>query len=753
MKGLAYLKRSNSIFIRTLVTYILIFMIPFALFGISIYYWASSTVTSQTNRTYLGLLEDARKDVERNFEGLDTFAVQLAYMPWAAKLMYMEGNSFSYDRVDIGEVLNSLKELSIYKSTHPFIDQISIYFNGKDTMLSTLGKDNFERFFLDLLHYDRIDLETLQQILKVRNNHRILLPEQVSMRGQKHSLLTYVQSLPPSDSRFQATLLLHVREETLQQMLNKSSLAENNSIYVLDAQGNFVTGVNPDEQIGAYIADRYSDPAAATGIDNIKLAGGKPYSLYRSEPGRYGWSYYIAVPTGTVLSKLHVIRNAAIGLSLFYLCIGLGLSYLLAMRNYKPLANILHMVRSKLLPEQHAGNEFHYLENAVFTMLTDAGRSEREISLYKPLARNTCLLKLLNKESVHDDSLSRAMNMLDIAFPDEYLVCASLLLSEEQVIPEPFYDQVRSELETLGVTIYWVEIEERNKAVILNAETKELADAALHAIGECLRASSVAYRSIGVGAYCTRLVDLPRSYEESLRAVEYRFLKEDGSLIHAGEFAEDADRDWSGYLAEEEQLIRVLRGGDARTAKQISREMIRRYLDKHRLSPDAVRYLGYNVAAVAFKALEEANINQAPSVHLKDMMQIETMEDMIVSIERLYEEVAQLLSQEKDQHNVQLIGEIRDYIHSHYNDQNLSLTKVADAFRISTSYLSRYFKNQTGSNFIDYVNRRRIEASKPFLNGDATILQVAQKVGFDNDITYRRLFKKYMGVTPGQFKN
>ncbi len=74
MKGLAYLKRRNSILVRTLITYMLIFTIPFAIFGISIYYWASSTVTSQTNRTYLGLLEDARKDVERSFEGLDTCA-------------------------------------------------------------------------------------------------------------------------------------------------------------------------------------------------------------------------------------------------------------------------------------------------------------------------------------------------------------------------------------------------------------------------------------------------------------------------------------------------------------------------------------------------------------------------------------------------------------------------------------------------------------------------------------------------------
>ncbi|SDS85363.1 Cache domain-containing protein [Paenibacillaceae bacterium GAS479] len=754
MKGLAYLRQRNSIFMKSMFTYILIFTIPMAVFGFSTYYWAANTIETQTNSTYLGLLEDAQRDVERNFNTLDTFAVQLSYMPRISKLMNMEGNSFSYDRVDIGDLLNSMNELNIYKSTYPLVDEIAIYFNGKDTVLSTLGKDSFERYFMDLLRFDNIDLQQWEQILAARNNHRIILPEQVSISNQPRHLLTYIQSLPPGDSSFQATLLLLIREEALQQLLSKSALAEQHALYIMDTQGNRVTDVNPNAELGSYIGNQLTDGSAvSSGIDTVQLADGSHYSLYRSDPDSRGWSYYIAVPTNTVLSKLHVIRNVAIGLSLFYLCLGLGLSYILAMRNYKPLANLIGMIRSKLMLEPPVNNEFHYVENAIYAMLTDANRSEHEISLYRPLARNTCLAKLLNKNSAHDASLIRAMDLLDISFPYEFFVCATLLLSEEQSLPEDFYEQIRSRLEAQGVTIFWVEMDEKDKAIILNMEREELRTSALQAIGDCLRSFSIAYRAIGVGGSSRNLHELFRSYEASVHAIEFRFLKGDGSILYAEEYTEDGH--WNGYLAEENQLIGALSGGDVKSAQQLAGAIVHRYLEKNRLPLATMRYLGYSIASVALKALEQANIGQAPSVKLKDIMEMDTMDEMVSAIGRLYEETSHLLAREKEQQDVQLIREIKSYIHTYYNDQNLSLTKVAEAFRISSSYLSRYFKSQTGSTFIDYVNRRRIEASKPLLGtgGEATILQVAQQVGFDNDITFRRLFKKYMGMTPSQFKD
>ena len=54
--------------------------------------------------------------------------------------------------------------------------------------------------------------------------------------------------------------------------------------------------------------------------------------------------------------------------------------------------------------------------------------------------------------------------------------------------------------------------------------------------------------------------------------------------------------------------------------------------------------------------------------------------------------------------------------------------------------------------FTDYLNKFRIEASKDLLKSNKTVIQIALEVGFGNDITFRRLFKKCLGVTPGEYR-
>lgn len=72
---------------------------------------------------------------------------------------------------------------------------------------------------------------------------------------------------------------------------------------------------------------------------------------------------------------------------------------------------------------------------------------------------------------------------------------------------------------------------------------------------------------------------------------------------------------------------------------------------------------------------------------------------------------------------------------------------------MNASSLSRFIKKKTGVGYLDIINRRRIELAKEYLRQDTlSIRQLAASVGFDSDVTLRRLFKKYEGITPTQYK-
>ncbi|WP_372633782.1 helix-turn-helix domain-containing protein [Cohnella sp.] len=92
------------------------------------------------------------------------------------------------------------------------------------------------------------------------------------------------------------------------------------------------------------------------------------------------------------------------------------------------------------------------------------------------------------------------------------------------------------------------------------------------------------------------------------------------------------------------------------------------------------------------------------------------------------------------------------FMRDHLRD-NLTLQKVADHIHMNASYLSHLFKQQTGCNFLDYLNDQRIEKAKEYLlRADLKNYELAEKVGFSNYPHFCTLFKKATGMTPNEFR-
>lgn len=101
-----------------------------------------------------------------------------------------------------------------------------------------------------------------------------------------------------------------------------------------------------------------------------------------------------------------------------------------------------------------------------------------------------------------------------------------------------------------------------------------------------------------------------------------------------------------------------------------------------------------------------------------------------------------------------LFDQLTAYIEEHYQDRDLSLTKLADLFDVGTATISREFKKNSESTFLEFVHKRRIAAAKTLIRTtDISLKEIAVQVGYDNALTMTRAFKKYEGVTPGAFRD
>lgn len=104
-------------------------------------------------------------------------------------------------------------------------------------------------------------------------------------------------------------------------------------------------------------------------------------------------------------------------------------------------------------------------------------------------------------------------------------------------------------------------------------------------------------------------------------------------------------------------------------------------------------------------------------------------------------------SQAKDKYEDR-INVIASYVRSNYN-KSISLTDLADHLFLSSAYLSRFFKKELGTNFVDYVNDIRIYyAMNDLLYTDKSMTRVALDNGFTTSAIFNKVFKEKYKVSP-----
>ncbi len=115
----------------------------------------------------------------------------------------------------------------------------------------------------------------------------------------------------------------------------------------------------------------------------------------------------------------------------------------------------------------------------------------------------------------------------------------------------------------------------------------------------------------------------------------------------------------------------------------------------------------------------------------------------------LYEAVPENRSNQFDN---ALVNEVNEYISLNYQD-NISLSIIASALSINSSYLSRLYKKVTGLNLTTFITKYRINKAIELLkSSEMKIYQVAESVGIEDPTYFSQLFKKYTGHNPTYYR-
>ncbi len=106
----------------------------------------------------------------------------------------------------------------------------------------------------------------------------------------------------------------------------------------------------------------------------------------------------------------------------------------------------------------------------------------------------------------------------------------------------------------------------------------------------------------------------------------------------------------------------------------------------------------------------------------------------------------------KSRKNLDRLTRILSFIEEN-RKSDLSLAMVAENFKLTPQYLSKYFKNYIGITYIKYLNSIRLEcAYKDLINTDLSITDIAIDNGFPDAKAFAKRFKEAYGIPPGEYR-
>lgn len=108
------------------------------------------------------------------------------------------------------------------------------------------------------------------------------------------------------------------------------------------------------------------------------------------------------------------------------------------------------------------------------------------------------------------------------------------------------------------------------------------------------------------------------------------------------------------------------------------------------------------------------------------------------------------LSREKER--LKKMDSVFQYVDSNYQE-HIDLDDISKYIGFSKYYFTKFFKENTGVTFLDYLNNYRIKKSEwRIIEEDETIAEIAYNCGFNSIKTFNRLFKNIVGCTPMKYR-
>lgn len=257
--------------------------------------------------------------------------------------------------------------------------------------------------------------------------------------------------------------------------------------------------------------------------------------------------------------------------------------------------------------------------------------------------------------------------------------------------------------------------------------------------------------TVGIGDWRTEEASLPEACREALVSCKRNWYEDKRIFFEGKEHFAAAEKSISIQFLEE----------TAAAIFSCDKELYENKMDELKAAVWESRMNILSTRKMMLQILQEVNRKaermgiverQQSWKEMLDVLDIDGFDSIFLKADEYFMRIQKDLEQIISYRSGKKIKQVIFYIEEHLTE-NIALQDVCDYVGISSGYLSRIFKEKTGYNFVDYVNRKKIEKAKDMLaKSDMTSVEIADFLSFNDDKYFIRLFKKLVGMTPGAYR-
>lgn len=178
------------------------------------------------------------------------------------------------------------------------------------------------------------------------------------------------------------------------------------------------------------------------------------------------------------------------------------------------------------------------------------------------------------------------------------------------------------------------------------------------------------------------------------------------------------------------------------------------YMKEHFIKPMNVLDLFYFIFnVIEGKEMEKGiKVSALMEEEKQKIYMCETMDMLDEILDEIFTSFEQWLCDSSTNRYRQDVIDIIDYIDNNIASK-INLKMICDNFNMNESYLSRLFKNQTGKNLIYFINEKKMQKAKQFLqNPNLSIKEVSTMVGIEDQFYFNKVFKKFYDTSPSEYR-